>query len=538
MTTEISGDSVLLKPERLRAAARSEGGVSRRLVMAYGAALATIPLRGLRANAQPAPSFRNNPFSLGVASGDPAATSVVLWTRLAPEPLEPFGGMPPGAVRVRWEVAGDDQMRQVVASGTQLATPQLGHSVHVEVEGLEPDRWYWYRFRVGDADSPIGRTRTFPRPHAQPEQLRFAFTSCQNYEQGYYTAYRQMAEDNPDLVIHLGDYIYEYAGRDDRVRKHMGGETHTLEDYRQRISQYRADPLLHGMHALCPWLVTWDDHEVDNNYADLISEEPDVDPLDFMIRRASAYQAYYEMMPLRARSLPRGHQMQLYRRVPFGRLAEFLVLDTRQYRSDQPNDDRRSPLNEAATNPSNTMLGEDQRDWLYRSLLRSRGQWNVLAQQVMMGLVDRGSRDDAPGYSMDQWPGYAAERAQIFRFIRERRVPNPVVLTGDIHSNWVNDLRVDDRQPETDVVGTEFVCTSLSSGGDGTARPSGLERVLSINPGVKHHDALRGYVRCTVDRKQWRSDYMAVDRVTVPDGEVYLHKSFVVENGQPGAQAV
>ncbi len=325
----------MLNLDRLHEAVRTEGGVSRRLFLAYAAALSSVPLTGGRAEGRTAhrASFASDPFAVGVASGDPTPRGVVLWTRLAPEPLEPGGGMAPENVEVRWELAADDAMKQVVRRGTATATPQLGHSVHVEVDGLDPDRPYWYRFRAGDAESPVARTRTTPSPGAQPDELRFAFASCQHFESGLYTAYEHMAKDDLDLVIHLGDYIYEGPGRDGQVRKHVGGEIRSLEDYRIRHAQYKTDPHLRAMHALCPWVVTWDDHEFDNNCAGPISEEKGVDPVAFLERRANAYQAYYEMMPLRRRSLPRGPHMQLYRTVSFGRLAAFQVLDARPGRA-------------------------------------------------------------------------------------------------------------------------------------------------------------------------------------------------------------
>jgi len=510
--------------------------IDRRSFLQFAGALSSIPLLGRASLANASPRFTSDPFTLGVASGDPDASSVVLWTRLAPEPLQPGGGMPTEAVQVSWEVSSDEGMRLIVASGTTVATPQLGHSVHVEVNGLDSNRWYWYRFRSGDAESPIGRTRTLPRPSVMPEELRFAFASCQNYEQGLYTAYQQMASDELDLVFFLGDYIYEYEGRDGRVRKHQGPEIESLDDYRIRHAQYRADPLLHGMHAKCPWFVTWDDHEFDNNYAGDISEEMGIDPFDFLIRRANAYQAYYEMLPLRASSLPTGSDMMLYRKAAFGRLAEFSVLDTRQYRSDQPNDDRRSPLNQAAMDKKQTMLGRRQRNWLCKNLITSHATWNVLAQQVMMGMVDRKGDADAPEYSMDQWPGYTAERMQLMQFMAERQVNNPVVLTGDIHSNWVNELRVDDRRSEDDVVATEFVATSISSGGNGDDRPKGHAEVIAANPCVKFFNGQRGYVRCVVTPQAWKADYVVVDDVLQPSGNVSLHSSFVVEAGDPRVQ--
>ncbi|MCA9069640.1 MAG: alkaline phosphatase D family protein [Planctomycetaceae bacterium] len=518
----------------LRDAVRYEGGVSRRLFLAYGTALSSIPLLGRSTRAASRPTFSGDPFSLGVASGDPDHRGMVLWTRLAPKPFEPNGGMSPEAVEVQWQVAEDEAMKKVVAKGTELATPQLGHSVHVEVNQLKPDRWYWYRFQVGEATSPVGRTRTLPEPKTMPDQLKFAFTSCQNFEQGLFTAYEQMARDDVDLVFHLGDYIYEYAaGRNGKVRTHLGQELESLGDYRIRLSQYRADPLLHGMHAQCPWFVTWDDHEFDNNCAGDISEEPNIDPIDYLIRRANAYQAYYEMMPLRKRSMPSGPNLKLYRQASFGRLADFLVLDTRQYRTDQPNGDKKSPLNAAALDRNNSLMGIKQRNWLFRSLVASESKWNILAQQVMMGMVGFADDNESLMYSMDQWPGCAAERMYLMKFLEERRVPNPVVLTGDIHSNWANELRVDDRNPETPVIGTEFVCTSLSSGGNGVDQPKGIDKLLSDNPCIKWHNRERGYVRCTVTPETWTSDYVVVDNVEKPDGKIFTRKSFVVEAGDP-----
>jgi alkaline phosphatase D len=533
-----------LNLNELREAIACEGGVSRRLFLAYGAALAALPGLATRARAADRKvTFAADPFGLGVASGDPDATSVVLWTKLAPKPLDPDGGMKPEPVSVAWELAEDEAMRKVVGAGTATATPQLGHTVHVEAGGLKPDRWYWYRFKAGDAVSPVGRTRTLPAADASPEKLRFAFASCQHYEQGLYTAYEQMAKDDLDLVFHLGDYIYEYPGRDKLVRKHTGPaktKIKTLADYRERHAQYRADPLLHRMHAACPWFVTWDDHEFDNNYANDVQEKqpkgkPRTDPVEFLVQRAAAYQAYYEMMPLRRRSLPKGPDMLLYRKAPFGRLAEFFVLDTRQYRTPQPNDDGLKPLNEAALKPSNTLLGPAQRRWLDAGLIASAATWNVLAQQVMMGMVELTFRDQT-GFAMDQWPGAAFERMALLRFLADRKVPNPVVLTGDIHCNWVNDLRVDDRQADTPVIATEFVGTSISSGGNGSREVPGLDKLMAANPCVRFFNRERGYVRCEVTPKQWRSDYVAVEDVLKPGGKVVKRASFVVEAGAAGAK--
>ncbi|MEM9159907.1 MAG: alkaline phosphatase D family protein, partial [Verrucomicrobiota bacterium] len=268
------------------------------------------------------PSFHAYPFSLGVASGDPSADGMVLWTRLAPDPLN-GGGMEPGTVEVSWMIAEDEGFSKGVKKGKTFARHDWAHSVHVEVDGLKPDRWYWYQFRAGSEVSPVGRTRTMPAEGVTPDRLRFAFASCQHFETGFYTAYEHMVQEDLDLIIHLGDYIYEYKGREDRVRMHRGDEIMSVDDYRNRYAQYRSDIDLQAAHAAAPWLVTWDDHEVDNNYASDISEQLGTDREAFRWRRANAYKAYYEHMPLRRASLPQGPDMLLYRRVSFGNLADF-----------------------------------------------------------------------------------------------------------------------------------------------------------------------------------------------------------------------
>lgn len=538
----------MLDLSNLRAAVRYEGAFSRRLFMAYGSALSAIPFLGETSAARAKPVFQNDPFTLGVASGEPTESGFVIWTKLAPKPLEQGGGLPSEIYDVSWEVASDDKFTQVVKKGISAATPQLAHSVHVEVDGLKPEHWYFYRFRCGDATSPVGRTRTFPEATTKPDRLKFAFVSCQHYEQGYYTGYEHMAKDGLDLVVHLGDYIYEYAGKEKQVRKHIGQKLKSLDDYRIRYNQYRADPALHHMHAQCPWLVTWDDHEVENNYAAGIPQKPAAksttadpfagglhyDPVEFLEMRANAYQTYYEMMPLRRTHVPRGADMKIYRTCNFGRLASFQVLDTRQYRSDQPNDDKASPLNDEALSATQTMMGAKQAGWLKSALLESQATWNILAQQVMMGLVNL-APSPTKRYSMDQWPGYAYERMKLMKFIAERKIPNPIVLTGDIHSNWVNELRVDDRDQKQPIVATEFVGTSMSSGGNGPlVEPKAVAGVRDENPFVKFLDLNRGYVRCTVTPTTWTSDYQVVPEVEQRGGEIRTKASFVVEAGRPG----
>ena len=315
----------MLDPRQINRALRHEGRLTRRLFLASSAALAALPAWGTAAagGARRRVRWEADPFQQGVASGDPDATSVVLWTRLCPRPAEHGFGMPPEVFEVRWELAENESFSRGVRRGSTVATPQLGHSVHVEVHGLRPGRHYWYRFAADGAQSPVGRTRTLPAPDSMPGELRFAFASCQHFEDGLFTAYDAMRRDQPDLVIHLGDYIYEGPGQEKKVRRHNGPakrSIETLDEYRQRHALYRSDPSLQAMHRDCPWLVTWDDHEVENDYAGAISEKKGFDPAAFLVRRAAAYQAYYEAMPLRASSLPRGPHMDLYRSASFGRL--------------------------------------------------------------------------------------------------------------------------------------------------------------------------------------------------------------------------
>ncbi len=473
-------------------------------------------------------------FTLGVASGDPAPDGFVIWTRLAPKPLE-GGGMPAENVEVAWEVAEDEPMTKVVRSGKTAANPDWAHSVHVEVEGLQPDRWYFYRFHANGEDSVTGRARTMPAVDASPAALKFAFASCQHYENGFFTAYDHMAKEGHDLILHLGDYIYEGAGRDNQLRKHVGPLLQLLGDYRNRHAQYKTDPLLQAAHAAAPWIVAWDDHEFANNCAGFISERASDDPAEYRQRRAHAYQAYYEHMPLRRTSLPKGPDMQLYRRISFGNLAEFFVLDTRQYRTDQPCGDGNKPQCPECFDPKATALGEAQEKWLLSGLGSSKKRWNVLAQQIMMARVDR-TAGEAANFSMDQWPGYEMNRRRLLKYFHDHPALNPVVLGGDIHSNWANNLIADFDDLGSKVVASEFVGTSISSGGDGVNQPRRIDDLYAENPFVKFHNAERGYVRCTVTPSQWRSDYQVVEYVTRPGAPLVTRASFVVEDQKPGVQ--
>ena len=510
------------------------GRLSRRTFLGSSLGILATPTVPLIGQPRQSPQFAGPPFSLGVASGDPSPDGVVLWTRLAPVPLE-GGGMPDEAVEVSWAVARDERMQDVVQQGTTVAMPTQAHAVHVEVRGLEPARWYWYRFRSGREASRIGRTRTLPSPGVAVNQLKLAFASCQHYEQGYFTAYRHMLEDDLDLVFHLGDYIYEYEGRDGRARKHTGDEIELLRDYRNRHALYRLDPDLQAAHAQFPFIVTWDDHEVDNNYAGDISEEVGFPRELLLRRRAEAYRAYYEHMPLREASMPTGPQMPLYRNFEYGNLASFFVLDTRQYRSDQPCGDRTGPACPGVLDPEATLLGDQQEQWLLEGLDQSASQWNVLPQQILMARVDRRPGEDEQ-ISMDQWSGYEVARRRLMEFLASRRPANPIVLTGDIHTNWVTDLKVDYTQENAPIVGTEFVGTSISSGGDGRDVLDGTAAMLAENPSVRFFNGQRGYVRCAITPTSWTSDYRVLEYVTHQGSPISTRASFTVETGRPGAQ--
>ena len=498
-----------------------------------GAQLAPAPVR--RALGQP--RLSGHPFTLGIASGYPLPTSIVLWTRLAPTPVLPGGGMPREVVPVEWEVAADEGMGRIVQRGTTAATPEWAHSVHVEVEGLEPARWYWYRFRSGGDVSPIGRTRTAPAANARLARLRFAFASCQHWELGYFNAYRQMLCDDLDLIVFLGDYIYEYSSRLARVRQHGAPEAVTLDDYRVRHALYKGDPDLRAAHAAYPWIVTWDDHEVANDYADDRSEQ--LHPREwFLRRRAAGYQAYYEHMPLRRQMVPFGHHARIYHRAAFGDLVQFHLLDDRQFRSYQPC----APVTRGGSvvgdcperaDPRLTLLGDTQERWLHEGLDRSLAAWNVLAQQTRMAQFDL---QPGPGQQFwtDGWDGYPAARRRLLDYLGQRKPANPVVIGGDVHSFWVADLKPDFDDSRAPVVATELVGTSITS--QFGRSQSQLEALLPDNPHIRFADgSRRGYVRVEVTPARLRADLRVMRTVTQPQSEADTLASFVVENGRPGA---
>jgi alkaline phosphatase D len=436
-------------------------------------------------------------------------------------------------VPVDWQVSTVPTFATTVATGTVTARYADAHAVHVVAGGLSPDAEYWYRFRAQGHISATGRTRTAPATTAVGRDLVMAFASCAYFEAGYYTAYRRLAEDRPDLVLHLGDYIYEGRATTNGVRQHLGTEIVSLADYRRRYAQYKADPDLQAAHAAAPWLVVPDDHEVENNYANMVRADgtPGLTAAQWTARRTAAYRAYYENMPLRPAQAPGGINIPLYRRVRWGRLATFHMLDTRQFRDDQACGDGWKNCPDADLT-GRSLPGAAQEAWLLDGLAQHYGTWDFLGQQVFFA-----RRFDAAGAaSMDSWDGYRASRARIQQGWLDRDVANPVVLTGDVHAAWANDLKADYANPGSATIGTELVCTSVSSGGDGsasTAIPDG-----ATNPHLKFYSNRRGYVRTTIGPAQVRADFRSVAAVTEHGAPVTTLRSFAIAAGTPGLQAL
>ncbi|MFD9328428.1 alkaline phosphatase D family protein [Streptomyces sp. NPDC060065] len=532
----------------LRAVARHIG--RRRFLTATGAAAAlafavNLPTAGVASAAElDAAKITEDPFTLGVASGDPQPGSVLLWTRLAPVPYQADGGLPAERVTVHWELAHDDRFRRIVRRGTATAHPEFDHTVHVEVGHLAADRVFYYRFKAGSWISETGRTRTVPAAHAQVSGLKFAAVSCQAYTDGYFTAYGHLAEDDVDVVFHLGDYLYEYAVNSvggyrnytDRVLPDLfNHETVNLEDYRLRYALYKSDPDLRAAHAAHPFVVTWDDHETENNYADDIPEN-DVPPEEFLLRRAAAYRAYWENQPLRRPQQPEGPDMQLYRRLRWGRLAQFDILDTRQYRSDQAYGDGLDLPGPEIDDLARTMTGETQERWLLDGWRGSRALWNVVPQQVNFAQRKLDLTNPAR-LSMDSWDGYRASRRRILDGAKSAGIENLMVLTGDVHVAYAYDIKDDFDDPASSTLGTEIVATSISSGRDGADKPSTWDTYTGANPHMKLYNGRRGYVTVELGREIARADFKTVSAVTTPGAPITTAASFVTEVGDQGLKS-
>ena len=424
--------------------------------------------------------FNQNPFVLGVASGSPAEDSIVLWTRLVDESL--FGSeLPANAIEVKWELANDHQFANVIQAGVSLALPELAHSVHAEVRNLPSNRWFYYRFTAGGKVSQVGKTRTLPAANASIDRLRMAYASCQHYEHGYFTAYKYMREEDLDLVMFLGDYIYESGPGQKGVRSHDSGPLIHLDDYRKRYVLYKKDAYLQAMHAACPWLMTWDDHEVQNDYAALNPGTHGPYVADFPKRRAAAYQAYYEHMPIRASALIdgidgllKGSEMRIYGNFRFGSLANIAILDDRQYRD--PNICTPSGQGSATFDPqacpdlfseTRTLLGKTQEQWL-SGVLKDSGKsaWNVIGQPTLYAQRYFPSGNKLLVWN-DGWDGFPAARKRLNQVFIQNKVKNLVIFGGDVHENWVGYIKDDYDNPLSKTLGVEFCGTSVTTIGGG-----------------------------------------------------------------------
>ncbi len=503
----------------------------RALVGGLGAVLAAPAL--VRAQ-----TVSETPFTLGVASGDPSPDGFVIWTRLAPRPLELHSGMPMKVQTVAWEVSSDDRFATVVAKGETLARPELGHSVHVEVAGLQPNRPYWYRLSFNGAQSTPGHARTLPLLGDRLDRVRFIAGGCQNYEDGLFTAYRRIAEEGEiDFFWHYGDYIYEGSGLRQRkgtppVRLHHADEPYSLDDYRARYAQYKLDPDLQAAHAAHTWWVTWDDHETDNNWASKFDQDG-TPPEVFNLRRQASAQAYYENMPLRRSSFPHGTEIQIFRNAAYGDLLDCWFLDTRQFRDDQPCGDNIKPVCPEALDPRRTIMGAAEETWLFDGLAKGSRRWNLIANQVMMMPLDRRQTEDGPTtWNMDSWAGYPAARARLLKHLEAHKVSNVVVTTGDEHQNYAGELR--SRGAEGPALAVEFLGTSISSAGDGEELWPADKAILAHNPHCPFINSQRGYVLHEVGRDTWHADFKVLDAVRRPDGKLSTRARFAVERGKPG----
>ena len=510
------------------------------------AALASAPVSFSLSMAQS--PLRHNPFTLGVASGSPNHHSVVLWTRLMPDAASDNSQFAARDVSVKWEVADDESFKVNRRAGQVVALAALAHSVHLELDQLQSDRWYFYRFQIGDAQSTTGRTRTLPHPEAMVQKLRVAYASCQRWEHGYFSAYDHMCQENLDMVLFLGDYIYEYAGAANPVRLPKGGWVSSLDDYRERYALHKSEKGLQAMHAQCPWLVTWDDHEVSNDYAGLERGQSGNISFNFAAQRARAYQAFYEHMPIRASTLTKsieglaqGAELRIYGQVPYGKLANIYLLDDRQYRDKQvcnKSDGYGSGfINpdqcEDWFNPKRSLLGLEQTKWLDQAFANAQKDarpWNVVAQQTIFGRRD--FRIGA-GYTLwnDGWDGYSAARQQMTQSMQNNALKNPVLIGGDVHENWVGHVMADAYKDDSAKLGVEFCGAGITARSAGNSK---LPARLAENPHFIFADSERkGYGVVEFTAKQIQTELRVVDDVRQPQTNIETLAKFEVEAGVP-----
>ena len=481
-----------------------------------------------------------NIFGLGVASGEPHPGGFTIWTRLLQEPNK---GPLPANVPVRWEVSSDANFKSIVKQGQSIAEDAWGHSIHVDLVGLDSSKFYWYRFDAIGQQSAIGRTRTTPAIDKM-ETLNFVIASCQRWDQGHYAAWNHIVKEEPDLILFLGDYIYEYGPIAGRIRMHEGGRVTHLEQYRARYAQYKSDPALQAAHAIAPWMTIWDDHEVDDDYAALQGADLQI---DFERQRNDAYQAYWENMPLPMSMRPRmisGHlEMTIFRRTQWGKLAKIHFIDDRQYRDPQvcpkpgkggSNIVKRSeclPLQDTAR----SLLGMPQEQWLYRGWDLQR-PWNLLAQQTLIAPLSWGSTSapDFGSYWTDGWDGYPFARKRLLDSIAQQGVQGVVTLGGDVHAHFVTDLKANFEDTKSVTLATEFCGSSISSFGVDNAT---LQKIKPLSPHILYgRSDQRGYMSFTMTEKLLTARVMALQDVNDPRSTIETVASFVVDPMQAGAK--
>lgn len=511
----------------------------RSLLTGLASSVAAAPFLG-RAWAQGARRFQTDPFTLGVASGDPDAHSVVLWTRLAPAPLEPGSGMPSETVAVDWEIAEDDKMQRVVRRGTADALPADGHSLHVIADGLTADRPYWFRFMSGGAESRIGRTRTLPERGALPEHFRLAVAGCQRIEHGFFTAWGDIAKSDVDLVFHYGDYFYEYALTADAMATRMTipvpdaarAKVSALAEYRTRYALYKLDPDLAAAHAAHPFIASFDDHEVVNNWGGM-SGPAKMSERDFLRLRAAAFQAFYENSPVRPSVRPHGSDITMYRAFDIGALLRLAVLDTRQFRSMPACGKAETRRCDQRLAPDRSMIGNDQERWLLDLFARRDSVWTVLGNQVqMMQIQHKKAAEDV--VNTDKWDGNAAARKRVLQGAAERQVSGLVAVTGDLHRAMAGNLLVDFDKPKARPVGAEFIATSISSDGDGSRAQSAGKRLIANNPHLRFYDGRRGYLVCDFGPQRCEATFRAAEFVSKPGAPVSTIQRFTVDAKNSG----
>lgn len=510
--------------------------IDRRVLIKSGAGL--LLLSGLPVHAATLTrALGANPFTLGVAAGDPWPDGFVIWTRLAPRPLDEHGGMPIAVVPVAWEVAEDEGFTRVVRKGEALARPELGHSVHVELFGLRPHRHYWYRFSVTGSDiSPVGMARTAPASDAAVDRMRIAVAGCQHWEAGLFDVWGALArEADLDLVFHYGDYIYEGAARpadQPAVRRHVGDEIYSLDDYRRRYAQYKADPHLRAAHQACAFAASFDDHEVDNNWAGE-HDQDGTPPEIFLLRRMAGYQAWYENMPVRRAQMPSPQGLTAYRRLDYGQLLRTHILDTRSYRTDQScNDVARAESCTIEAHNSPDMLGRAQEAWLDEGLGSPHG-WNLLAQQVIVMPFDvRQPGQSRPIFETDLWDGYRPAKARLVDSIRRHDLTNVVIATGDHHKHAAGVVPARDEAPDQNPVAVEFLASSISSGGNGRG-DTGFDHLLRNNPNLDLYTDYRGYHLFNITPDRWTTDVKVMDIVERPGGTLRSLVRYEVEPNLP-----